>query len=287
MEEMRRKNQTSSNVVSKAEPYTGWFAADKSKRWCEKFLLIVTPLSIASLILGLIGSNGYKYCGKNEYLLFSILMAAPCFMVPLFFTCEEDQKRSLSNRFWVKANLWNFVFGYIGNYFWTHYFYQLLGAHYTFESYYWNRVPIPCYLATHAYFCFYHTFSALILRRVVNSTSNKSPLVRFVIKWIFVIVLAYLTAIGETVTIAWFPYYSFDNWEKMIYFGSVFYALYFVVSFPMYYRIDEYPEPKWTLTAVALDSFAAAMIVTLLLDLWRIFIGSLDGLQSKSIPFIF
>lgn len=44
----------------KQEPTQSWFAADESKRWCEKFLLVVTPLSIASLILGLIGSGWYK-----------------------------------------------------------------------------------------------------------------------------------------------------------------------------------------------------------------------------------
>ncbi|EME28340.1 Cycloeucalenol cycloisomerase [Galdieria sulphuraria] len=283
---MATRDPTPSNVVSKQKLLESWFAADESKRWCEKVFLVVTPLSIASLVLGLVGSKGYKYCGKNEYLLFSLLMAAPCFIVPLLLSCSEDKKRAFSQRFWIKANLWNLVFGYIGNYFWTHYFYQLLGAHYTFESYYWNHVPIPCYLATHAYFCFYHTFATIILRRVVKSTERQSVLIQTLIKWLFILLLAYATAVAETVTIAWFPYYSFDNWEKMVYFGSVFYAIYFVVSFPMYYRIDEDPQHDWNLTAVVLDSFAAAMIVTVLLDLWRIFIGSLNGSQFQGIPFI-
>ncbi|GJQ14758.1 hypothetical protein GpartN1_g6549.t1 [Galdieria partita] len=283
---MPSRDQKPRDVVSKQELFQSWFATNESKRWCEKFMLVVTPLSIASLILGLVGSKGYQYCGKNEYLMFSFLMAAPCFVLPLFFSGSEDKKRPFHQRFWIKANLWNLVFGYIGNYFWTHYFYQLLGAHYTFESYRWNQVPIPCYLATHAYFCFYHTFATIILRRVVNGTKGLPTLVRNLVKWLFILSLAYATAVAETVTIAWFPYYSFDNWEKMVYFGSVFYALYFVVSFPMYYRIDEDPEHEWNLTAVVLDSFAAAMIVTLLLDLWRIFVGSLNGLQFQGIPFI-
>lgn len=213
-------------------------------------------------------------------------MAAPCFVFPLFFCCDEDKRRPFSQRFWVKANLWNFIFGYIGNYFWTHYFYQLLGAHYTFESYHWNNVPIPCYLATHAYFCFYHTFCTIILRRIKRATNKHSHFIQILTKWMFILLLAYATAVAETVTIAWFPYYSFDDRERMVYFGSVFYALYFVVSFPMYYRIDENPQQKWNLTAVALDSFAAGMIVTILLDLWRIFIGSLSGLKFQGIPFI-
>jgi cycloeucalenol cycloisomerase len=38
----------------------------------------------------------------------------------------------LSQRYWVKANIWTAIFSYVGNYFWTHYFYQVLGAAYTF-----------------------------------------------------------------------------------------------------------------------------------------------------------
>lgn len=33
-----------------------------------------------------------------------------------------------------------FIFGYIGNYFWTHYFFNLLGAAYTFPSFKLNQV---------------------------------------------------------------------------------------------------------------------------------------------------
>ncbi len=33
-------------------------------------------------------------------------------------------------RYWVKCNLWIFIFGWVGNYFWTHYFYTVLRAKY-------------------------------------------------------------------------------------------------------------------------------------------------------------
>ena len=66
--------------------------------------------------------------------------------------------------------------------------------------------------------------------------------------------------------------------------GSLFYAIYFFVSFPMFYRIDEYHSAKhaskvknmgWTLSEIVLDSLAAGMIVTIILDLWRLFLGPL------------
>ena len=38
-------------------------------------------------------------------------------------------------------------------------------------------------------------------------------------------------------------------------------------------RIDEKPGDKWDLPRVAVDALGAAMLVTIILDLWRIFLG--------------
>ena len=40
----------------------------------------------------------------------------------------------------MQANVWIAVFGYVGNYFWTHYFFELLGASYTMKSHRLNKV---------------------------------------------------------------------------------------------------------------------------------------------------
>lgn len=39
-----------------------------------------------------------------------------------------------------QANVWIAIFGFIGNYFWTHYFFNLLGAAYTLPSHRLNGV---------------------------------------------------------------------------------------------------------------------------------------------------
>lgn len=61
--------------------------------------------------------------------------------------------------------------------------------------------------------------------------------------------------------------------------GSVFYALYFVVSFPMFYRFEESPRsPRHTLWSTAVNSLGAGMLVTILLDFWRLIVGAIvDG----------
>jgi cycloeucalenol cycloisomerase len=90
----------------------------------------------------------------------------------------------------VQANVWIWLFGFVGNYFWTHYFYKVLGASYSFPvtimlndvrptpgapfsllcgasdlKQTLRQVPFFLYLITHAYFCSYHTVSTILLRR--------------------------------------------------------------------------------------------------------------------------
>ncbi len=66
----------------------------------------------------------------------------------------------------MQANVWIAIFSYVGNYFWTHYFYKVLGAAYTLKAHRINDVPIVMFLMTHAYFNFYHALSNVLLRRV-------------------------------------------------------------------------------------------------------------------------
>jgi cycloeucalenol cycloisomerase len=42
--------------------------------------------------------------------------------------------------FSLQANIWIIIFSYVGNYFWTHYFFTVLGASYTFPSWRMNNV---------------------------------------------------------------------------------------------------------------------------------------------------
>jgi hypothetical protein len=48
-----------------------------------------------------------------------------------------------------------------------------------------------------------------------------------------------------------FPYYTFVDRSKMYTVGSLFYAIYFFASFPMFMRIDEHPgDRRWSLGQV-------------------------------------
>jgi cycloeucalenol cycloisomerase len=216
----------------------------------------------------------YEKFQELEYLTLGLVCAVPCFTLPILFVGKEDARKPLSKRYWVKANIWIFIFGFVGNYFWTHYFYTVLGATYSFPSYKLNHVPLTAYLLTHSYFLFYHMISNFTIRRLRHAISDiKSSVARFLIEAVWIFVLSYVTAFMEAFTVANFPYYEMVDRGAMYKFGSFFYAIYFFVSFPMFYRLDASPQRPWSLSQTAIDSLAAAMLVTILLDLWRITIG--------------
>lgn len=72
------------------------------------------------------------------------------------------------------------------------------------------QVPIPLYLMTHAYFCFYYAVANLAIRAARSAVQHLHPWMPAVAEGLAVFVLGYLMALGETVTIAHFPHYSFQ-----------------------------------------------------------------------------
>ena len=86
--------------------------------------------------------------GLNEagYMAVGLAAALPCAVLPALLHGSNEKGKSWDQQYWVKANVWIAIFSFIGNYFWTHYFYDLLGAQYTFPSWQLNKV---C--------CSYHT----------------------------------------------------------------------------------------------------------------------------------
>ncbi|KAM3279615.1 hypothetical protein ACQJBY_046777 [Aegilops geniculata] len=259
-------------AAGKGKKRSAWLAADGSKRWGEAFFLLYTPFWL-TLCLGLVVPfKLYERFTELEYLVIGLVSAVPAFLIPLFLVGKADNNRSLKDRYWVKANVWIMVFSYVGNYFLTHYFFTVLGASYTFPSWRMNNVPHTTFLLTHACFLFYHMTSNMTLRKLRHSTANLPMSLQWLFEVAWILALAYFIAYLETLAISNFPYYEFVDRDIMYTVGSLFYALYFLVSFPMFSRIDEKAE-KWSLSRVAIDALGAAMLVTIILDLWRIFLG--------------
>ncbi|KAJ8748081.1 hypothetical protein K2173_004491 [Erythroxylum novogranatense] len=188
-----------------------WLASNPSKRWAEVFFLCYTRFG-----------SLYRFT-ELEYFLLALVSAAPSFLIPALWVGKADRSLSWKDRYWVKPPMDNH-FSYVGNYFWTHYFFSLGALHISIledeqcelQS---IKVPHTTFLMTH------------------------------------------------------FPYYDFVDRDAMYQIGCLFYAIYFLVSFPMFLRIDEKASDSWDLPRVAIDALGAAMLVTIILDLWRIFLG--------------
>ena len=76
--------------------------------------------------------------------------------------------------------------------------------------------------------------------------------------------------------------------SKMYSVGSFFYAIYFFVSFPMFFLLDEDARRRSTVWDAAKEALAASMAVTILLDLWRISLGPIVDLpvDHKGLPWL-
>ncbi|XP_065873389.1 cycloeucalenol cycloisomerase [Euphorbia lathyris] len=257
-----------------------WLAPNASKRWGELFFLFYTPFWL-TLCLGIVVPYKlYESFTELEYLLLAMVSAVPSFLIPLIVVGKADSSLAWKDRYWIKASLWIGIFSYVGNYFWTHYFFTVLGASYTFPSWKMNDVPHTTFLLAHVCFLFYHVASNMTLRRLRHAIAHLPANLQWAVEAACILVLAYFIAYLETLAIANFPYYEFVDRASMYKVGSLFYAIYFIVSFPMFMRIDEKPGDLWDLPRVAIDALGAAMLVTIILDLWRIFLGPIVPLPD-------
>ena len=247
-----------------------WFSNSRAKKWTELFFMKYSIVWISWFGVVVI-SGVWETFGPNEYMIVGTSMAMPCFVLPWLRSSSiisnnengllsylptflqylinmllppmpaEELSRPFTQQFWVKANAWIAIISIIGNYVWTHYFYRLLRATYTFSAHRINFVPIAMFLCTHAYFCTYHTLTTIVLRRWWTSATysllgkNSKALVSAGL----ILTLAIFTALTEAITIQNFPYYRIEDREWFYSVGSVVYSIYFLVSFPAYYLLDE------------------------------------------------
>ena len=70
-----------------------------------------------------------------------LVIALPPMILPLLFP-GSDAVIPWTQRYTTKANVWIFILSWMANYFWTHYFYQVLGATYTFAA--WRLNDVSC-----------------------------------------------------------------------------------------------------------------------------------------------
>jgi len=248
-----------------------------AKRDYEIFALRYSIVWI-SIFAVVIVTQAYENFTENGYMALCGSLAAPLLLQPFLLPTQSEKTLPFHLRYSFKATLWIAIFSFIGNYWYTHYFYSVLQAKYTFPAHRTNNVPISMFFATHFYFITYHTFSNMLLRAI--ETSYVPSTLRTIYFWSTVCAFSYFTAFMETLTISSFPYYSFplELQEQVYTHGSAFYGLYFIASFPLFYRLDEYVgvirgvRPH-TVFQTVIEVSACGMIVLQMLDFCRLYMN--------------
>ena len=250
-----------------------------AKREFEVYALYYTAAWIGVFALVILWKL-YENFTEHSYMMLCVPLALPFLLQPVLFPLPAERCLPLHLRYSFKANIWIAIFSFIGNYWYTHYFYSVLQARYTFPAHRLNDVPIALYFATHFYFVTYHTFSNILLRRI--ETRYMPGTARTIFFWTTVVAFSYFTAFMETLTISSFPDYSFADRYMAYTLGSAFYGIYFLVSFPVFYRIDEkvgaedgqgaVVQPH-TMFQTIFEAMGTGMIVLLLLDFCRLYCG--------------
>lgn len=212
-------------------------------------------------------------------MLLGVALAAPCLLVPHASPIDPTEAGlEWYRRVHVRRNAFCAVLVYVGSYFFTHYFYSLLGVRYSVPVDGWelNGVPICMYLLAHPYFVSYHVLASIALRRARASYGPMGELAA-------VPALSYFTAVLETWSIEAFPHYNYPDRDAMLKLGSLFYALFFVVSYPMYARIDGAATammpttPRWGLWRTVCHGLATSMLIFIGMDLWRLAVGPISA----------
>jgi cycloeucalenol cycloisomerase len=259
---------------------TRWLSSNPEKAWAERWLLGYSAAWMLAVAV-VIATGWIHTWGDRGYLLFSLVLGLAAIVGPWLWPGRPDRHRPPWECWWLKLNAWVAVLVAFGTYFGTHYFFDLMGMRYGFPvtwtlqaagmGHSSQTVPVFMYPLTQAYFVTYFVAAPIVLRRLEGALGRGR-----VVRVLAVLALAYGIAWMETFAMAnegLAAYFEYADRDKMLAFGSLGYATYFVVGLPLVRRIDE--GERWPLSRVLLEALAASMLILFLLDAWATVIGPL------------
>lgn len=274
------------------------------KAWTERAILLQSPLWIVAV--GWVMFTGrLASWADRELLIFSLAVSLPALLLPALATHHHLASQSttrppppLAAQHWLKLNIWVFLVVCWGNYFGTHYFFQLMGMRYSFPAIRLTldsdvlacnsnnsngdrqRVPLFMYPLTHAYYMTYFAvllYAERFIRTLLLSSPAKTLRDSTAGRALVVLAVSYALAYAETFFMAddsLKEYFSYRDRDRMLKFGSLGYAMYFVAGLPMVKRVDGAGE-RWTLGRTVLEAAATCMAVQVLLEGWAKLAGPL------------
>jgi len=263
-----------------------WFSQNPDRAWAEKLYLYFIPVFF--IYNAVMQRMGWVSAGDFWHIVQDVLMWLPyCVLLPFYWRRKSGM--CWYEDYWFKFQVWIFVFVFFATYFHTEWFFSVLGMRYNFPNvtlYFDSRlcgpdeasalanhekIPLGIYLNTLAFFTVYHNAACVVMRRVKTLVAGTSPMVRWA-GWIAIVAAtAFFFAYAETFfyiqpAVASTVYYI--DKARMLAIGSFCYMLYFIVSFPDVYRLDEPPGPKWNLMRCVVEAGFVSMVSLFLIDLF-------------------
>ena len=280
---IRRQTWYAELVAASAQ----WLSESPAKARLERIWLLYSPIWMA--LMGATMLTGwYRSWSDPAFMAFGLVLGLPPWFLPWLLPGDPEIDRPAWQRHWFRANVWIAVLVFVGSYFVTHYFFDVMGMRYGFPVG-WTlqatvvgksdgTVPLFLYPVTHAYFTTYFTVMVVLWRRFRNAVGDG-----WAFNVPFVLGVSYIIAWAETFFMASGiieDVFLYESLERMLRYGSIFYGCLFVVSLPLYARLDEHDsealgDASPTLVSILVESLGAGLLAIVLLEAWAWFIGPL------------
>eukprot|EP00924_Labyrinthula_sp_SR-Ha-C_P011098 snap_masked-scaffold_51-processed-gene-1.52-mRNA-1 protein AED:0.04 eAED:0.04 QI:0/-1/0/1/-1/1/1/0/298 len=257
------------------------FSSNPEKAWNEKFFLfysLIWPI----LYGGLVVTRFHLKLGDVGNLVAAVSFGCPNILIPYICLPSNLKPAKFFHSYCFKFNLWIFIFTFVASYFFTEYFFDILGMVYNFPHLTWvldsalvgsgeQVVPIIMYIHAWYFFVTYHTASVVLIRIFTSTFVSSSNNFQGIFFWFFACALtAILFSVGEiyfTTVESIKNLFYYKDLDFALKYGSWGYACYFISSFPMVFWLDEDPAHKWSILKTIESSLAASMQSFILLDL--------------------
>lgn len=232
------------------------------KRAAQQLYLAYTPIWGAVCGVVMLGGLAARW-SDGPLLALGFGLWIPLVAAGFVRRAPEDRGRPWHRLYHAKLQLFVAVFAFLGNWFGTKYFYEVLDMHYGFRaSVNWNDVPVFLYPLTAVYFTTYAVLYDLAVRAAAQ---------RGVPRVLAVVVASCALAFLETSlnTNPWMrAAFCYGNLGFALTFGTVMYGSHFMLAGPLWHGIDERPGRETRLTTAGIAAFAAMMLVLCIDEVW-------------------
>lgn len=238
--------------------WTSYLSSNPAKAAVERVFLGYT--AVWGAVLGVVMLGGFAVHWRDwQLMLLGVSIFSGLVFAVLRFASPEELEKPWYRRTGIAILTHLTLYSFLMNYFGTRYFYELLGAHYGFQtSWNVNDVPFFLYLVTVAYFATYYALMTIGFRLLRARLEGRS-------RWLFraaVVLLPCAIAFLESVLNAnptMKGLYCFDRPAFALWFGTILYGAWLGAVMPFWVRQEE-PGGDSGLRKALLTALAATML---------------------------